>query len=84
MASCDSCGMPYPFDGGDILIPTELWVRVSARGDERGLLCFNCIAKRATRFKIDRVPFSVASGPMVPADVRYAEGRGKLKENCCG
>ena len=47
MASCIDCGTPYPF-GLDVVLPDQQWKWICPTD---GLLCANCIARRAVELK---------------------------------
>lgn len=48
MSNCEDCGRPYGDEHGfpDLVIPYEVWCRISTNGDDSGLLCPSCICKR--------------------------------------
>lgn len=49
-AKCFDCGMPYGTeDWVDIVLPNEQWDMIFPEHD--GLLCPNCIMKRASKIK---------------------------------
>jgi len=49
MAKCDDCGMPYGGDDWeDTVLSNEQWKLISP---ENGLLCANCIIKRASKLE---------------------------------
>lgn len=47
-AACNDCDREYGSEHGfpDLIIPLDVWRRVSPSGDEGGLLCPSCICKR--------------------------------------
>jgi len=47
IAACQDCGLPYSEFGLDTTLPNLQWSLVQKEGDE-GLLCANCIVKRAS------------------------------------
>ena len=57
MAECYDCGMEY---GGDnwieAIIPDHIWYEISPTGDEGGILCISCIAKRVKEKDFMDVP----------------------------
>lgn len=46
--ACDDCQRPYGAEHGfpDLIIPLDVWKRISPCGDEGGLLCPSCICAR--------------------------------------
>lgn len=64
-AACFDCGIPYPF-GLDLVLPDQQWKHLFPEKDGNGLLCPNCICKRAHELKgstvvlawIDRIDWS--------------------------
>lgn len=62
---CYDCGVSY---GGprfpDLLIPRDVWLKISPTGDEGGLLCPACINDRLTRIGERHVFGRFVSGPM--------------------
>lgn len=63
--ACADCGLPYSDDGWcDAVVPDEVWNdRIGPHGDGSGLLCFNCMTRRAVRLGMTNVPLSINSGP---------------------
>lgn len=48
---CFDCGVKYPF-GLDLVLPDQQWNHLFPEGkDKGGLLCPNCICKRAKELK---------------------------------
>lgn len=47
MANCRDCGLAYQEFGIDTTLPDEQWLMCHPEG-EGGLLCANCIVKRAS------------------------------------
>ena len=47
-AICHDCNRPYGQEYGfpDLIIPFDVWKRISPSGDDGGLLCPSCICKR--------------------------------------
>lgn len=61
---CHDCGLAYGKPGWcDAHIPDETWARISPTGDEGGILCISCIARRLVEAGIDDVPLMIGSGP---------------------
>lgn len=48
MAGCYDCPRPYGDEHGfpDLVIPNDVWEKISPSGDDGGLLCPSCICKR--------------------------------------
>lgn len=47
MVVCRECGVPYETLGLDITLPDDQWAMIYP--EDGGILCANCIAKRAAR-----------------------------------
>lgn len=63
---CFDCGFAYGGVGWcDVIVPDNVWLRISPSGNEGGILCFNCICRRIERLGLERVPFVVRSGPLL-------------------
>lgn len=62
--ACFDCGRRYGDEYGfpDLMIPDDVWAKISPRGDEGGLLCPSCICRRAHAFGITCVA-RFLSGP---------------------
>ncbi len=66
-SGCYDCGLKYPF-GLDLVLPDRQWNWIFPEGNGEGLLCPNCIAKRAEKVGsstvilswIDRIDCAVA------------------------
>ena len=46
--ACYDCGAPYESLGLDVVLPLEQWFLISPTGNDGGILCGSCIAKRAS------------------------------------
>lgn len=47
---CSDCSMPYGGDGWlDVTLPDDQWVLIQPRENGGGILCANCIVRRASR-----------------------------------
>lgn len=59
------CGRPYS-KGPDLVVPDDVWAKISPTGDEGGVLCPNCIhdALVAAGFGDGSVSAAFTSGPM--------------------
>jgi hypothetical protein len=47
---CEDCGIPYSELGLDLVLPNEQWSMIHPEG-EGGILCANCMMKRAEKLK---------------------------------
>jgi hypothetical protein len=47
---CYDCGIPYSELGLDLVLPDQQWKKISPTKDEGGILCPNCICKRAKKY----------------------------------
>jgi hypothetical protein len=47
MIVCKDCGLPYSEFGIDLILPDQQWKEIFP--EENGLLCANCITKRAEK-----------------------------------
>ena len=49
MAECYDCARPYGDEHGfpDLVVPHDVWAKISPTGDEGGLLCPSCMCLRA-------------------------------------
>lgn len=61
--TCRDCGIPYSSLGLDMVLPDQQWKHICP---ENGVLCANCICKRAARFGgtailawIDNINYSI-------------------------
>jgi hypothetical protein len=64
--ACYDCGRCYGDEYGfpDLVLPNDVWAKISPRGDEGGLLCPSCICRRAHALGMSGVPAMWASGPL--------------------
>lgn len=62
---CEDCGRPYGDEYGfpDLIVPDDVWLMISPRGDFGGLLCPSCICKRAAVLGLKKVEARFCSGP---------------------
>jgi hypothetical protein len=62
---CQDCDRPYGAEHGfpDLIIPFDVWKRISPSGDEGGLLCPSCICARLHKAGI-RCEGAFMSGPI--------------------
>jgi len=57
MAKCYDCGLDYEGNGWiEAVIPDKVWNDISPSGDQGGLLCITCIARRLVEKGYKRVP----------------------------
>ena len=74
-ANCHDCARPYEHESGfaDLLLPNEVWSKISPDGDGGGLLCPCCIIARLTRAGYTDVDARFVSGPFLVDDgLRYS------------
>ncbi len=62
---CRDCGIPYSELGLDMVLPDQQWRHMVP---EDGILCPNCICKRAAKFKgtvvlawVDHIDYAISS-----------------------
>ena len=62
---CFGCGLEY---GGDhwleIVLPNDIWAKISPTGDDGGILCANCIAERLNKLGMKNVSYKLVAGPL--------------------
>jgi hypothetical protein len=57
VTTCEGCGLAYGEDGWiECVVPDEAWNRISPTGDQGGILCITCIARRLKRAGLSGVP----------------------------
>lgn len=65
--SCFDCTAPYGCDGWvDVVVPHDVWLKISPTGHEGGVLCFRCMTKRLEAVgysPVNPVPVIISSGP---------------------
>ena len=63
--SCSDCGLPYGDPAWvEAIVPHDIWnEHLSPAGNEGGILCINCMAKRAIAAGLSSVPVVLAAGP---------------------
>ena len=97
-ASCADCGLLYASEAwADVTIPHAEWAKIAPRPDGNGLLCFNCMNRRAVTAGIEceavirSGPFAYAIPPpaapaATEAEVRRAATALPTKRTCpeCG
>lgn len=64
-SGCFDCGREYGDEHGfpDLIVPDDVWLRISPKGDFGGLLCPSCICKRAHDAGLTKVEARFMSGP---------------------
>lgn len=64
-AKCHDCERPYGDEHGfpDLVVPSDVWARISPTGNAGGLLCPSCICKRLHDFRIN-CEATFTSGPL--------------------
>lgn len=65
-AACYDCGLPYSDDGfADLVVPSDVWAKISPTGHDGGLLCPTCLVRATKRagFADGAVYASFGSGP---------------------
>ena len=69
MAKCYDCGLNYQDSGWiEAIIPDKVWNDISPTGDEGGILCITCIARRLVSRGYRRVPvWLCGTEPLRPA-----------------
>ena len=67
MASCHDCGEVYGSDAWiEAVVPGDIWnEHLSPTGNEGGILCIKCMAKRAVAAGLSRIPIKLTAGPFV-------------------
>lgn len=67
--NCFDCKRPYGDEHGfpDLIIPLEVWIKISPHGNEAGLLCPSCICKRLYDAGI-KCEGAFLSGPIISVD----------------
>ena len=75
MAACEDCERPYGDEHGfpDLVVPHEVWERISPTRDSGGLLCPSCICRRAHDAGIANVSAAFRSGPFVNSRAEQLE-----------
>lgn len=55
--ACHDCGLAYGDVGWiECVVPNDVWRQIGPTGDEGGILCITCIARRAKRHGLKDVP----------------------------
>lgn len=79
-ATCLDCGLPYNDPGfADLVVPHDVWAKISPTKDENGLLCPTCMVRAAAKAGVETVatfrsgPFAGSSGLLSELSRRDAE-----------
>ena len=66
MSACCDCGRKYGDEFGfpDLVIPHDVWAKISPNGDSSGLLCPSCICQRLHAAGLTNVTSKFTSGPL--------------------
>lgn len=57
VTDCHDCGLAYGGEGWiECIVPDDVWRAIGPTGDEGGILCITCIARRAKRAGLKSVP----------------------------
>lgn len=77
---CHDCGLPYGSKGyADFVVPDDVWKRISPAGDGGGILCANCMVRRAAELGIE-CEGAFTSGPFADHGWRKPSGALQNKE----
>lgn len=62
---CLDCGRKYGNEYGfpDLVVPDDVWLKISPTGDEGGLLCPSCMCRRAVDAGLENILAVFRSGP---------------------
>ena len=68
-ACCMDCGRKYGDEFGfpDLVVPHDIWAKISPTGDSGGLLCPSCMCRRAHDAGLENVRAVFRSGPFCEA-----------------
>jgi hypothetical protein len=63
--ACHDCGLHYAGDHWvEAVVPHEVWsAHLSPTGNQGGILCINCMAKRAVDKCLSHIPVKLTAGP---------------------
>lgn len=76
--ACYDCGLRYGGPGWmDAVVANDMWAKISPTGDEGGILCISCMARRCEALGLESVPCKITSGPLhsIPAAPFDPDGR---------
>ena len=65
MSMCQGCNQEYDVD---MDIQDELWVKITPKTGDAGLLCPNCICKRLIKLGMTRVEVIVDATELIKTD----------------
>lgn len=51
--TCQECGCQYSVD---LSVPNKIWVQISPKKNEAGMLCPTCICNAVTKMKVGDTP----------------------------
>lgn len=70
---CIDCGRKYGDEYGfpDLVVPDDVWVKISPTGHEGGLLCPSCMCRRAHDAGLSNIAARFTSGPFASYAPRY-------------
>jgi hypothetical protein len=62
--ACYDCGLPYAGDHWvEAVVPHHIWNNHLSPSQSGGILCINCMAKRASERGLKDVPIKLTAGP---------------------
>lgn len=65
-AECYDCGLSYDDPGfSDLVVPDDVWLKISPTGHSGGLLCPTCMVRRAEHAGLESIQAVFRSGPFV-------------------
>ncbi len=63
--SCYDCHLPYEDPCWiEAVVSNDVWALISPTGDEGGILCIGCMAKRLVKIGLADVPVILTAGPL--------------------
>lgn len=79
--ACHDCRRPYGDEHGfpDLVLPNDVWAKISPSGDENGLLCPSCIVRRCVAAGIT-CEARWRSGPFADAEMDAEAERDRLED----
>lgn len=77
--TCNDCGLSYGDEGfQDLVVPHDIWEKISPTGDEGGLLCPSCMCRRAAEAGV-QCQATFRSGPFA-VDLTLEEHLEKISQ----
>lgn len=74
-AKCYDCKLPYDNEGfADLVVPHDVWLKISPTGHGGGLLCPTCLVRRAEKAGLTGITAKFMSGPFAPIAVASGDG----------